>query len=174
MTKRDFFKIIIKLLGLYFAVSAVFSDIPTYLSYFTQSSHPAVFLWAIGTILVVILIFIALVFLSDKIVTLLRLDKGFDEDRIQFENFNEANLVKLAILILGGILWIDTFPGFITDCFLVFKEQVTPKGTEDVISVKYGLSDYFRMAVSGIGLLMGYLMFTNYKKITGWLLRKEQ
>ncbi len=174
MTKRDFFRIIIKLFGLYFAISAIFSEIPRYLSYANYSSNLIVFLWTAAAIVLIFFIFVALLFFSDKIVTLLRLDKGFDEDRIQFENFNEANLVKLATLLIGGIILVETIPEFITHCYFAFKDRITAKGTNDIVSLRYGPSDYFRMAVSGIGLLVGYLMLTNYKKITGWLLRKEK
>ena len=46
-------------------------------------------------------------------ISFLKLDSGFDDDKIVFENLNNQSLYKIAIVILGGFLMVDSFPRII-------------------------------------------------------------
>jgi len=87
MTKRDFFRIIIKLFGLYALILTVFIYIPTNISYVTFQFEPIVLLWIFGAAALTALIYILLIRKTDLIIDFLKIDKGFDDDRIEFWKF---------------------------------------------------------------------------------------
>ena len=91
MTKRDFFIVIIKLFGLYALVTSAFTILPSTTTLLTSVDFTSIVILCL--ILVVLVgLFVFLVFKSDKIVDLLKLDKGFDEDRIDFGNIRYVTL----------------------------------------------------------------------------------
>jgi len=55
-----------------------------------------------------------LIYKPDKIIDWLKLDKGFDDDRIDFQNFNNTNILKLAVIVIGGIMLIKNIPAFLS------------------------------------------------------------
>jgi hypothetical protein len=82
-------------------------------------------LLALGASLVTVVFFIGLLFFTDKIISILKLDKGFDDNYIKIGNITDVHIVKSAILILGGLLIIDNFPRFINYCFIYFKNHIS-------------------------------------------------
>lgn len=175
MTKRDFFRVIIKLFGLYAATIAMFSLLPTYIGYAISEFESTNLWWILGTIVVILLLLALLIFGADKIIKLLDLDKGFDDEQIDFGNFKEINLLKLATIILGGIMIIDNFPSFVNHSYRAFKSRVSSNELTNMIdSFAYERVDYFQFAVSVISILIGYLMITNYTHISEWLLKSDK
>ena len=85
MSKRDFFRVIIKLFGLYWIISSLLSVIPGNISYALSNLGYLGYLWAFGTTAIIILLFILLIRKTDSVIDLLKLDKGFDDETIQFE-----------------------------------------------------------------------------------------
>jgi len=168
MTKKDFFRILIKLFGLYSVVITLFKLIPTYFSYALYNFDIPTILLALGASLISVAFFIALLFFSDKIIYILKLDKGFDDNYIKIGNITDVHIVKSAILILGGLLIIDNFPTFINYCFIYFKNHISLKGSSD-ISLFQPIK-YFDFLISALSLLIGYLMLSNYSRISKWLI----
>src|SRR5690554_4101016 len=107
MTKRDFFKIIIKLLGLYAAILTLVTVLPNFISMvLLQTGFTEIFI--VSAVLIILFLFLRfLLFKSNTIIDRLDLDKGFDDDRIELGNFKEGNILMLAIVILGGVLIIN-------------------------------------------------------------------
>lgn len=174
MTNRDFFRIIIKLFGLYALISAVFVYIPSSISYVFYDFEPISLLWIVGGLSLVVLIFVFLIRKTDRIIDLLKIDKGFDEERIEFGNFNVQNIVKLGLIIIGGSLIIEYFPKFLSYCFFAFKSQVSLKGLESMNHSFGGFRDYSNWAISVINLVLGYLLLTNFNRLALWLTRKDK
>lgn len=167
MTKRDFFRLIIKIFGLYSAVITIFSIIPQNISsfYFGDESYSLI-LWVAVVLTIIISLFLFLLFKTDFIIDLLKLDKGFDDEIINFGNFNNLNILKLSILIIGGFLLIDYIPNFLFDIINAFKRQATYS------SIESNSVDYFGLTVGTINILIGYLFITNYKSIASFLDKK--
>ena len=175
MTKRDFFRIIIKLFGLYSATLAIFSLLPTYIGYAINEFDLITVFLAIGSLIIIVLLLIALIFGADKIINVLKLDKGYDEERIDFGNLKEINILKLAIIIMGGFLIIDNFPVFLNHCILHLKDQVSRNGNDGMLNAfTYEQVNYFQFAISAISILIGYLMITNYTNIAKWLSKTDK
>jgi len=70
MTKRDFFRIIIKIFGLYSLILTLFNVLPTSIGYITDFA-PTTLLWIFGALVLIVLMFAFLIFNTDKIINLL-------------------------------------------------------------------------------------------------------
>lgn len=162
MTKRDFFILLIKLFGLSSAVSVLFSSLPTVFMY---SVDP------ISTILMIIVCLLVcalcwlLIFHADSLVRLLRLDKGFDDDRIEFCNLQSVAVIKIAVLIIGGVLFVSNLPNLISQSFWLIRE--------DNLGNEISAKDKVMLSVQVLNLLIGYLLFTNYDVVANYFDRKE-
>ena len=172
MTKRDFLKIIIKLFGLYSAIITIFTLIPTNLSYTISMLEPEnILIVVISSIIyttIAIGFFLLILFKSDKIIDLLKLDKGFDDEIIKFEKFNSLNIMKLAIIMIGGIMIVDNFPKILTFALYAFRSvaKVSIFDSYDLDS-----RQSFNWTVAGINILVGYLLMTNFSSLSNWLIK---
>ncbi|MDD4971811.1 MAG: hypothetical protein PHT07_20485 [Paludibacter sp.] len=170
MTKKDFFRIIIKLFGLYWLISSLFSTGQFYyLSFIPGFTLPAV-LMTILIFLVFLILFYILIFKTDLVIEWLNLGKGFDNDSIEFQNFNLDNILKLGVVIIGGTMILDNIAVFLNQSYLAFK--VHTSAVADLIGLN-GYSTY-HWAVSGTKILLGYLLLTNYPSISAFLLKITQ
>ncbi len=101
MTKRDFFILIIKLFGLFSVVTSLFTSLPSHFSFALMDIDAFSLIWIGLTAIVVVGLFILLIFKSDKVVDLLRLDKGFEDDSIAFGNLSSIEIVKIGTLTMS-------------------------------------------------------------------------
>ncbi|WP_146090656.1 hypothetical protein [Aureitalea marina] len=109
------------------------------------------------------------------IINLLQLDKGYDDDTIVLGNFDSLKIVKFALIIIGGMMLLDYVPDFLRYSFLAFKSEVSANGLDEFERMSYGSSiDYFNWALSGVNIVIGYLMLSNYSKIGKWLTRDDK
>lgn len=159
MTKRDFFILLIKVFGLYSVVITLFS-VPGHLPFVMGIDTYVIILIAV-TVLVAIGLFVVLIFKSDKIVTLLKLDRGFDEDKIELGNLKPSNIIKMATFIIGGLLILDNLPSFLIYSFFAFRSHMT--------GIASGTPDKFSWIISGLNLIIGFLLLTNYNFVANKL-----
>lgn len=169
MTKKDFFRVLIKLFGLYWLISTVFSlgqilYISTYNAGWMGIIYSVVMLSILG------FLFYVLIFKSDSIIDLLKLDKGFDEDRIEFQNFNTENILMLAVIIIGATTILDSIAIFLNQIYLGVK--VFMSNQSDYVTIN-GQSNY-QLMFSSTKLVLGYILLTNYPSISKFLLKITQ
>lgn len=165
MTKRDFFKIIIKVFGLYSLMTTLFTVLPNNITnLMILDEHYILLVWIVISVIVVILFFMILLFKSDFIINKLKLDKGFDDDRIELGNLNNQSLFKFALILIGGFLIVNNLPYFIQDTFSALKSKMVTNVYSSQLTI-----NYFNWFVSGINILIGYIFITNYKRITSFL-----
>jgi hypothetical protein len=172
MTKKDFFRLVIKIFGLYSVISIIFSVFPSNIFMVLNEIDFVGIIWIIGSLLIVGLIFVFLIYKPDKIIGWLKLDKGFDDDRIEFQNFNNSNILKLAVIVIGGIILIQNIPAFLSHTLFSFKSSAG-NGLKDNM-FKFGLKDYIHWATSSLNIILGYLMLTNYNYIIRILKEKDK
>jgi len=170
MTKKDFFRIIIKLFGLYWLISSLFSTGQFYFISFMPGYTLAAILMAILIFLVIIILFYLLIVRTDVFINLLKLDQGFDNDIIEFKNFDLDNVLKLGIIIIGGMLILDNLAVFLNQSYLAFKVHST------TVADQIGLIGYstYHWAVSITKILSGYLLLTNYPALSKFLWKITQ
>ena len=154
MTKRDFFILLVKTFGLYTIVVTLFSVLPGNISFALMHADLTAYLWIGVTIIVFFGLLILLIFFAKHIVNLLKLDKGFDDDRIELGNLKKEDIIKLGCFIIGGIIFLKNIPAFLSHTLFAFKE--------DLAGMNYGGNNKFLWLVSGINLIIGYLLLTKY------------
>lgn len=150
MTKRDFFMLVIKLFGLFAVIKALFEFIPLMIIYPDPSS---IYNYMMITASLVVL-YLILIFKSGQIVRLLKLDKGFDEEMMGFENITSVEMVKIGTIIIGGILIIQNIPQFLTQCYNALSPDANEMG--------FSAYDGKKMTLSCLNLVIGYLLISNY------------
>ena len=170
MTKRDFFRTIIKLFGLFQLLIVVFQGIPQFFRTTRYSFEATPFLFAIVIMGITGAIFVFLIYKVDTVIDWLKLDQGFNDEFIQFGNFNSVQLIKLAIIFISGLLILTNIPTFLFESFEGFTSNIGEGGLDEVIGLFSGYAfDYFSWATSGLNILIGYLMLTNYQFLAFWL-----
>ncbi len=172
MTTKDFFRLIIKVLGIYCFVEALFTLIPN-MSY---SGGFLSFHFALNFIYLIIagLITYILLFQTDRIIKLFRLTKGFDSNTIEIKDFNTNGLFKFAIILIGLLLIVNNLAQFIDYCYLAFKKQVSAHGLGEVEGAMLDQHlDYNWWAISGLNILIGILILMNYDWIAKIFTKKS-
>jgi hypothetical protein len=130
MLNRDFFRILIKIIGLYFFIQVIFSVLPSQISFlgfdtdFSRKIKTLIYIFLIILLSIGILYF--LIRFPDKIIDLFRLDKGFDSNKISITNFNSINILTIGIFIIGGFLIIENITSLITSLYYEFKNSNNP------------------------------------------------
>lgn len=164
MTKRDLFIVIIRVIGLFLLLSNIFSVVPSLISYSVYSTWQGLSL-SIAVALIIIGLFIILVQKADRTVDWLKLDKGFDDERIEMSNLNEKNLLTLAILLFGGYLIVTSFPSIIIGLINLFYN--------DINYLPFDVVDKVDLALESIFMIVGYLMLTNSTRLVNWMITKR-
>ena len=176
MTKRDFFILTIKIFGLFSIITALFSSLPNNISFVIQNIEFTGIIWLIITTLIIIGLFYLLLRKADKVSDFLKLEKGFDQERIDFGGLKSLDIIKFGILIIGGFLFIENIPTFLSHTLFAFKSSI-PQGFDQAYEnrgiLKYNrLEDYVYWISSGFNLIIGYLLIVNFKRISNYLNKK--
>ena len=151
MTKRDFLILVIKLFGLYSAVTAIFSSLPN-IALSIQYIEPFFLVWIVVVVIIIAGLFWLLIFKADKIVDVLKLHKGFADERIELANIKARDIVGAGIFIIGGLIIIRTVPALLSQVYWAFKGEIAGQ--------EFTVEDKFHLSVSGVNLVIGYLLFT--------------
>jgi hypothetical protein len=172
MTKKDLFIIVIKLFGLYLFIVTLFNIIPSCVSNVASEMDWYSILYIIAIVLLFSMLLVVFLFNSHKVATFLKLDKGFDDEYIHFGNLDSEKISHLGFIIVGGLVFIDNLPFLLTNTYLTFKSSA--QTTFDGEVPAYGTPhDYANLWSSLLSVLLGYLILTNYKSITKWILAKQ-
>lgn len=164
---------IVKLFGLYLFITTLFNIIPSNMQYWISEEDWYFKLLPLATTAFVISLLILFLFYAHKVVTFLKLDKGFEDDDIQFGNLDAEKILHLGLIIIGGLIFIDNLPFVLTNGYLAFKDSV--QTTFDATGTPFGTQlDYAYLWSSLLSVLSGYLILTNYKWITTWLLSRNE
>jgi hypothetical protein len=171
MTKKDLFRLIIKLFGLYIIITTVLSVLPSNIVLVLTEIDTKGIIWLTATIGILFYFFHLLVFKPDKIIKWFRLDIGFDDDNINIKNLNPDKISKLAILLVGGILIIRSFPGLLSEALFAFKYSVG--GSENNNGYYFGsANDYIYLFTSIINITIGYLLISNVNRVSNYIIQK--
>ena len=117
MTKRDFFVILIKCLGLFVLADFMLNNFPFSVSYSQDNAYIVVVQMAI------VLIYLGIIINAPKVVSALRLTRGIDIDTISIDGTSIKNFVQMALILIGTYLFLYNFIDLIINSawFLVDK-----------------------------------------------------
>lgn len=164
MTKKDLFRIIIKVFSLYFVVAMIFTTIPQSSILFLNGVDLGSLVILIISIAIIFLILYFLIVKTDIIIRIFRLDKGFDDDNINIEKNSSESIFKISIILLGGIFIINNFGTFITTLSFAFRSMFIP---ETAANYKFMPDvDFLKLITSAINILLGYLLIRYNSKIS--------
>jgi hypothetical protein len=166
MTKKDFFIVLIKVFGLYATLVSLFSIVPRMFSYAGAGFDALSLIWILLSGLVVVGLFVGLLFKAEAVVRLLRLERGFDEERIDLGRLSGLAIIKISLLIIGATLVIDQVPAFLSHSYYAFKA--------DLRGQDYDSEDNFNWLLSSLELILGLTLVTQFDRIAVFLMRKEE
>lgn len=169
MTIRDFFILLIKIFGLFMLLSTVFSTLPGVLPYLSISPFWKIIASTLAMLALMIGLYYLLIKKAGWLVDVLQLTKGFDEDRIALGNPNKLRVIQLAILLIGGTLWVIHVPSIIFRLLAVFQQTVN----QYQFNPSNAGGSLTQLATNMIAILIGYLLFTNSQRLAQWLIRQE-
>ena len=164
MLINTFWKIIIKIIGLLLLLSS-FSIIPQFISTLSFSNgsldfQSLLFIWLMlfGSIAVYILIIRLFLFKAEWIVDKLKLEKSFNEERINIE-IRSSTVLTIAIIVIGGLTIIESLPSFCSKLFIFLQQKMLFKDYPD----SHWLIFHF------IKIIIGYLLLTNGKRFAEYI-----
>ena len=124
-------------------------------------------IYSVVMLSILVFLFFVLIFKSDTIIDLLKLDKGFDEERIEFQNFNIENIMMLAIILIGATMILDNVATFLNQIYLGVKVFVSNQS--DLVTIN-GQSSY-HLILSSTKIILGYALLTNYPAVSKFLMK---
>lgn len=155
MTKKDFFRVLIKAFGVYYAIGAVFNIfsmvIPSVL--FQRGIMDTIL--CLFTAGIIIGFYLLLVFNPDKVISFLSLERGFDGDKVSLEGVNPETILKLSSIIIGGMLIINHLPYFLRDIYTAFQNGIASPGI--------AADRYLPLATNGFKIVLGFLLVSQYE-----------
>lgn len=169
MSKKDLIRLLIKIAGiiLFFNyLSSFISQVALFIITFEWSS----FLLLLVSTLITISLVVILIFYPDKVINLLRLDKGFDDERVTF-NFQHAEaVVGIIILALGGIFILNNIAPLMVE--IGYRIQTSVDSNQFLSSMP--TPNDKRLYISIIEIGIGYLLMSNYKLLAQILTSKKR
>lgn len=160
MTKRDFFRLMIKLFGLYQFLIVVFTVLPSqfnvmfsdfFSKWITVSSFALLSILTLG-------IFYFLIKFPDKIIDFFKLDKGFDSEKITINNLSSSAILQIGLILIAGFLIVDNFASFFSKLIYYFKMNFLPEDLR-------GFQNSEDLIFSGINLILGFILIIFRKQI---------
>jgi hypothetical protein len=98
------------------------------------------------------------VFKSSWLIDKLRLDKGFTEEKIDL-NVQCSTVLTIAVIIIGGIMLIDSVPELCRQIFIFIKQKYS-----------YIESPAFSQIIfTGVKALIGFLLMTNSRTVVNFI-----
>jgi hypothetical protein len=169
MTPRTLFQLILKLFGLYM-ILGLLQTLPAMFSYgpilgdwkFSESLNFVLII--IGTILFYYFILRLFLFKGSWIIDKLSLDKNFDQEIIDIK-IDSLAVIQIAIIILGGLMFIDTLPTLIKEIIFIMKSKQDGSIIRDT---GFGYLVYWLCK-----FVLGYILLTNSKSLTVWINQKN-
>jgi hypothetical protein len=166
MTKRDLFRFLLKLFGLYSLITStfsLFSVIPL-----LDLDEISAYAGGLFLILAMVGIFLILVFKPDLIVNALKLDSGFDNDTIVFNDVDGKTILKIGIVLIAGFFFIKNLSHGLTAVYFFIRNKIASRPIDDFMRDLYPSSGT-EITLIFLNLLLSWLLITNVHRIANYL-----
>jgi hypothetical protein len=161
MTITELFRFLIRLFSLYLLIILFFWFIPVgflALKYYDFNDDLSFITISIGLILFIIFYF--LVYKTDQVILLFKLDKGFENKQFKLSYLNAKRILKLSLIIVGSALILLNFSGFLSQLILMIKQSPAEEINEFQTFVIETIT------VKGINLLIGIILLLKLNYLT--------
>lgn len=165
MKITDIIRLLIKLFSLFFLAHSLFTMLPQITMSFSIGAELIFLISAAIQIVILVLIFWVLFFKTDWILRILKLDQGYENEKIELKDSKKEPVLDLAIVIVGGIVIVKYLPIFLSNLIFAFK---TSSGVNDVTD-SYMTDMKIRIATNLLGIIIGYLLITNRRRLITWI-----
>jgi hypothetical protein len=162
MTIRTFWILFLKIIGIYFVLGSIevvaqfFSA--TYYLFVTESTETiiksGVYVSMAAIFFTYILVLFFFVIKPNLIIDTLKLDKGFDEEKIVLKN-NSSSILRIAVILIGGLMFVDSFPSLCRSVFAFFQQESLFRNYPKAAWIIFDL----------LKTIIAYLLLTNSKLI---------
>ncbi|MEO9953858.1 hypothetical protein [Nonlabens sp.] len=158
MTVRDLFRLVFKSIGivsLFYVFISLFSLVYPIL----EGDHlMSVLLMAASFMLVIIAIYFVFFIFVDQLITVLKLDKGFDNSQITLGAVKTEKIFEVILFTLGMINIVDVLPDFIHWMFKKFQSDVSHNTSDFHLNDFYSGSVTYDITYDIFYLLTGLLI----------------
>lgn len=169
MTVKNFWTILLKVLGIWLVIGAfstisqfvtAFSFIGTNANWWNSLYIAGLLFCTIGLYALILWLF---VFKTSWLIDILKLEKGFAEDKIEFE-IQSSVILKIATIVAGAFIFIDSLPHFCSQVFLFFQQKsMLVENTATTWLIIYLVKT-----------VIGYLLMTNSKSVVEFIEKHEK
>lgn len=166
MTIRTFWMLILRIIGLFLLIDSLYI-FPKFFEMFIfvfleEPFLGTIFLIALLLICAGVYIFILrlLLFKTGMLIEKLKLDKNFNEDKIDISN-DKNTFLKLAVVVIGTMLLIDCVPEFFHE-FFYFLQRL------EVFRESPLLGPLIYLFVK---MVIGFLLMTNSDRVTNLIIK---
>lgn len=171
MTPKTFWTIFIKILGLFLIIDSItvvpqaFVTIMYALGSETLTSFILLLAALILTAGFYLIILKYCVYNPSWIINKLKLDQGFEEEKLDI-SLDKNTVLTLSAIILGGLLFIQGLPSLCKQVFTFCQEESLSGKFGDKPSAGW-------LVLAAAQTLAGYLIMTNHKTIVSFIDRKN-
>ena len=169
MTKKDLFKIILKLYGLY-SIIALFVQIPNIILYMSYDSNHDLDWLILSVPAMSVLVVYILLFQSEFLIRLFKLDQGYENNDSVKDTMNGQSISQIALVIISVFMIVSNLGDFITQIVFSFKDSISTTSL-DTLKETFNPNpvNYYLMISSGLNLIFGFLLLTNYSRLSKWI-----
>jgi hypothetical protein len=171
MTPRSLFNVILKILGIFF-IKDFLESMSQLFAVFSLTEKPGAMpevLWilaaTIGILLAELFFCWLLVFKTDWIIKVLKLERGFNQETIPL-NMHHSTILSISIIVIGGWLVSNEIPNFCRQLFVYFQEKRMPYGQTNP-KIQYSV-------VSGVKIVIGILLIAEQRLFVNLIERQRK
>jgi len=171
MTPRSFFNIVIKILGLYF-LKNIIETIPQFISTASlmaasDSTEDAAYIFIGTSVILSFYIFTSFVLLgrTNKIVNMLRLDQGFDQNDFSLEISN-TSILTIALILIGGLILTNEIPNLCRSLYIYVTQRNLSRFAQERPDLSYSI-------FIAVKIILGLLLVGERKRIVNFITSKQ-
>jgi len=174
MKVKTFWSILLRIIGIVLAlkgVNVVVHSITTVLIISWNSTEGVIWsslsIWNLLTIILTVVVYLFVlwlfIFKTSWLIDKLRLEKGFEEEKIEL-NTQLSNILSITLIVIGGIVLIESLPQLCKQVFSFFQERSMFRESPTTGWIILYL----------LKTILGYLLMTNSKQITDFINKRSR
>ncbi len=171
MTPRSLFNIILKILGI-FIIKDLLEAISQVFVAFSLFDNPNAMPEVIWTLVAAIAVFFVdvffcyiLVFKTEWVIKVLKLESGFYQETIPL-NMHRSTVLSISIIVIGGWLVANEIPNFCRQLFVYYQEKRMTYGQTNP-KIQYSV-------VSGVKIVIGILLIAEQRLFVNLIERQRK
>ena len=171
MTKKDFFRILIKAITVYFILHIVITQLPFMFTVLLQENKLRGIFVLIGSTAAIIFLLYLLLAKTDQVISFLRLDRGYDDSVIELGNVTSETAFRTVFMLLGGILIIVNLGKFLYYGFSILSHAFLNELHSSQPGTRLNMPEISNLIINFINIAFGWLILANNFRLTKFLLK---